>query len=164
MTKQIAEKSSSMSRIISFGEGTTTEYLSMINCTLIEPDYFIFSMSSQYSEDEHRKWHKTEGYDACYKINFPEKFFRLITQALNTIVPVRYLGLFQVHYYDEKRGMDWFDPKESFPAFALKDHADFSDQTEMRAVWQPRSTNEIEPMSLCNYLLGSCVELYRSLT
>ena len=134
-----------MSRIFGFEDGASANYFSMIGCTIKEPDFFIYSMSSQYSEDEHHKWHEEESYDTCYQINFPKTFFRRVTQALNDVVPVRYLGLFKVHYYNEKGGMDWFDPKESYPAFALKDHADFSDQTEVRAVWQPLSANDVEP-------------------
>ena len=164
MNKEMAEKSSFMRHRIAFEDGATVNYFCVSNCTIMEPDYYIFSMSTQYSEDVHRKWNKEEGYDCCYKINFPKTFFKHVTQALNAIIPVRYLGLHQVHYYNEKRGMDLFDPKESFPAFALKDHAEFADQTEIRAVWQPISTNDIESKILSNRLLGSYVKRHRSLT
>lgn len=55
----------------------------------------------------------------------------------NSVRPVKFLGLFPVHYYDEHQGMDFFDTRNSYPAFALKNTDGFSEQKEIRAVWAP---------------------------
>lgn len=158
--KDMLKRSTSLSRIIDIDESGSLGNFSFSDCTIEDPDFFIFSMTNEYSESVHHKWRDEEGYDACYKINFPNTFFKRITQSLRTIVPVEFVGIIKVHYYDEKSGMDWFDKRESLQAYELKDYAGFSDQAEFRAVWRPISDTEIKPEVVCNESLCKYVELH----
>ena len=164
LTADEAKKSSALSAFLGLGEGASVSYVTMTNNVIIGPNCYIFSMSGGYSPQDHEKWHEQEGYDTCYKIIAPNTFFRRVTRSLNTVRPVKFLGLFQVHYYDEKHGMDYFDPRNSHPAFALKDHDGFSVQKEVRAVWSPLiTTQDIEPINLLIRQLPSYVEFHNSL-
>ena len=120
----------------------------------------MFSLSNGYSKSDHDTWLEQQSYDACYKIAAPNHFFRKVTKQINKIRPVKFLGLFEVHYYDEKNGMDFFDPKNSYPAFMLKDYDGFSTQKEIRAVWEPIEKEEIEPIFIKDIKLRSYVNLH----
>lgn len=152
--------SSALSSLISIGEGGGIGTLKMNNVVIIEPNYFVFSLSNGYSKSDHETWLEQQSYDACYKIATPNHFFRKVTKQINKIRPVKFLGLFEVHYYDEKNGMDFFDPKNSYPAFMLKDYDGFSTQKEIRAVWEPIEKEEIEPIFIKDIKLRSYVNLH----
>ncbi|EOX3942302.1 hypothetical protein ACPHXT_000724 [Vibrio alginolyticus] len=133
--------------------------LKVTNYNVISPNYYIFSFSKIYSQEDHQEWDDKQGYNAAYSIVCPNTFFRKITKQLNSITPVKFLGLFEVHYYDENRGMDFFDPLHHQPGFCLKGYDDFSSQKEVRAVWEPLKNIEISPLVLEVVNLGHCIEL-----
>jgi hypothetical protein len=159
LTSESIKDSVALSSIIGIADGGSITNLVMNNITIIEPDFYIFSIANAYNQEDHHSWFKKESYDVAYKILFPKTFFRRITTILNDIKPVKFLGLFDVHYYDEKNGMDFFDPKNSLPAFCLKDHDGFSNQKEIRAVWQPMKNENIHPINLSVRELVNYVEI-----
>ena len=163
VTADSIKGSHALSSLISIGEGGGIGSLVMDNVVISEPNYLIFSMSSNYSDSDHKSWLDHESYDSCYKIIAPSTFFRRVTQKLNKLMPVKFLGLFEVHYYDEEIGMDFFDDKNSYPAFMLKNHDGFSTQKEIRAVWEPTTKEDITPINLNEQRLRSYVNFYRSL-
>lgn len=135
-----------LSSIVNLESGNIN--LSINNVTFIEPDYYIFSFAQGYSLHTHEKWHLKNGYDVAYVIELPSTFFKKITKELNKHNAVEFLGLFKVYYYDEKKGMDFFDPLNKLPAYCLKDDDGFSDQDEIRAVWRPINDQSIHPVNL----------------
>lgn len=159
LTSESIKKSSALSSLISLGDGGSIRNLNMTNITIIEPDFYIFSLAENYFKDDHLMWLQKESYDVAYEIEYSKTFFRRITNELNLQNPVRFLGLFYVHYYDECNGMDFFDSKNGYPAFCLKGSADFSNQKEIRAVWQPIGRGDITPVNLKVKGLGHYVTL-----
>ncbi|ENM5891575.1 hypothetical protein E5115_004090 [Vibrio mimicus] len=135
-----------------------------LSVTIEEPDFYIFSLAQGYNEEDHKAWYEKQDYDTTYKLIAPNVFFRKITRELNAINPVRFLGLFEVHYYDEQNGMDYLDPKTYFPAFSLKDYDGFSSQKEIRAVWQPIKNDPIFPLNLNVSGLSNYIEFNNSIT
>lgn len=163
VTAGTVHKSKSLSSLIKMSNRSSIGTLEMSNYVIEEPDFYIFSLAQGYSENDHSKWFEKEQYDASYKILAPNTFFRRITRTLESHRSVRFLGLFEVHYYNEDKGMDFFDSKESFPAFSMKNYDGFSDQKEIRAVWQPLSKKPIEPINLNVPGLSSSIEFNKSI-
>ena len=161
LTADKIKGSSALSSLVSVGEGGAIGSLQMNDVVIIEPNYYIFSVSNGYSKSDHLTWIAQESYDACYKLTASNHFFRKITKQINKVRSVKYLGLFEVHYYDEKNGMDFFDSKNSYPAFMLKDHDGFSTQKEIRAVWEPIGKEDIEPIFIKDKKLRAYVSLHR---
>lgn len=159
VTSETIKSSAALSSLISIGDGGIINNLEIDNLTIIEPDFYIFSFAQDYNVSDHENWYEEEGYDIAYSINFPNTFFKKITNKLNERSSVEFLGLFKVHYYNEKEGMDLFDDLNSLPAFCLKDYDGFSNQSEIRAVWRPLETQEISPVNLNVDGLGRYVEL-----
>jgi len=139
-----------------------SKYVCLNNNVISEPNYYIFSVSAEYKEEDHLSWYKEESYDFSYKIILPNNFFRRITRALNTITPVRFLGIFNVQYYDEKRGVEYFSAKNKLPAFMLKDE-EYLDQNEIRAVWSPKEAN-ISAINVSDNRLKSYIEPFIDIT
>ena len=159
VTADSIKSSAALSSLISIGQGGGITNLEMNNVTIIEPDYYIFSFAKGYDLHDHNEWLVKESYDVAYSINFPKTFFKKITNELNNHSAVQFLGLFDVHYYDEKKGMDFFDPLNAHPAFCLKDYDGFSNQKEIRAVWKPLVEKDISPINLQVPGLGRYVDL-----
>jgi len=95
-----------------------------------------------------------EGADSCYEISDPNKFYRVLTETLNSIVPVVFRGFHEVIYQARKEqwnGRDWGHHP------ALIKETKFSNQSEIRAIWQPRSGQPIQPIIIANYrLIEAC--------
>ncbi len=159
ITADTIKSSVTLSSLIDMGQGGMIPKLEMKNITIHEPDYYIFSFAKGYNRLDHQEWFQKESYDVAYSIDFPTTFFRKITSELNKHNVVKFIGLFQVHYYDEKKGMDFFDPLNGHPAFCLKDYDGFSNQKEIRAVWQPVDNQAIRPINLNVTGLGSYIDL-----
>ncbi|MFQ2508130.1 hypothetical protein ACK31R_09795 [Aeromonas caviae] len=157
LTSEDIKSSATLSSMFDIGGGITD--LLIENHVIIEPDYYIFSFAQGYSLDDHKEWLDKENYEVAYSIDFPRSFFRKVTRELNKHNAVQFIGLYQVHYYDEKKGMDLFDPRNDYPAFCLKDYDGFSNQKEIRAVWKPLRNEAISPINLNVISLGLCVEL-----
>ncbi len=75
VTADRIKESHTLSRIIKMDGGGQIGSLVMKNAVIREPNYFIFSMSSSYSESDHNEWLNRESYDSCYKIVFLIHFF-----------------------------------------------------------------------------------------
>ncbi len=163
LTSSGIKASQSLSSFIHIGEGGSLRDVSFSRMKFYGENYFIFSMSSIYRETDHKAWKEKENYDICYRINAPRTFFEKITQKLNELVPVKLLGVCKIHYYNENTGMDFFDPKNSYPAFMLKGCTGFAEQKEIRAVWQPNTLKDIEPIIINDTRLSTHVEYHRSL-
>lgn len=116
-----------------------------------EPDCFVLCASETCSKQVMREF---EGAETCVEIFNQQLFFNLLTQALNSIVPVIYRGVHRVIYQDRREawnGKDWgYHP-------ALIKETKFASQDEIRAIWQPKSSKPIEPINLCSYrLVAAC--------
>ena len=119
--------------------------------TFNEPDCFIICSSIYKSK---RTMSQFEGADSCIEINQINTFYNILTNTLNTISPVVFRGVHKVIYKDRQEkwnGHDWGHHP------ALIKEKEFEPQGEIRAIWQPKFNQSIEPMILCNYRLGSCV-------
>ena len=68
------------------------------NCALYAPDRYVFCTSDTYSREDQSEWQRTQGYDACYCIYFPEAFFGGIPTAV--AAEASYVGFLPVTYYD----------------------------------------------------------------
>ncbi|MCU7927012.1 MAG: hypothetical protein KZQ97_11295 [Candidatus Thiodiazotropha sp. (ex Dulcina madagascariensis)] len=156
LTSNDLKQSYTLSTLVEVSDGSTgIGYLD--NIVIEEPNYFIFSVSDGYSKQAHEKWFEQQAYDYCYKIIAPNTFFRRITRKLNEIQPVEFIGIFPVRYYNEKAGMDFFDPLEKLPAFTLKDYDEYSEQNEIRAVWRPKTMGAISPIDISYKGLSSYI-------
>lgn len=158
ITSEDIKSSAALSLLINTNGGDI-ESLTVENYVIIEPDYYIFSFAQGYSLDDHKEWLEKENYEVAYSIDFTRSFFRKVTRELNKHNAVKFMGLYQVHYYDEDKGMDLLDPHNGYPAFCLKDYNGFSNQKEVRAVWAPLRNEAISPVNLNVISLGLCVEL-----
>jgi len=139
-----------------------SKYVCLNNNVISESNYFIFSVSAGYKEEDHINWNKEESYDFSYKIILPNNFFRKVTRALNEITPVTFLGVFNIQYYDEAKGVEYFSSKNKLPAFMLKDE-EYSDQREVRAVWRPKEVN-ISAINISDERLNSYIEPFVNIT
>ncbi|EGQ9112576.1 hypothetical protein GA073_19215 [Vibrio alginolyticus] len=147
LTSDSIKGSDALSSLIDISEGATVNLVNF-GAIIVESNFYIFSVAKDFDDRDHAEWFKEEAYDVAYKINFPKSFFRRVTSVLEKISPVKFLGLFEVHYYDENNGMDFYDKKNGLPAFCLKNYDGFSSQKEIRAVWQPLTNQKISPINL----------------
>jgi hypothetical protein len=99
------------------------------------PNLYLFSASRRCDRDLMR----TMRYDACVRIRDPDRFFAALTRALGSVR--EFLGYRDVVYEDPRRPR----AREAglHPAFFKR--ADFSHQAEVRALWEP-DTSDIEPV------------------
>jgi len=93
-----------------------------------------------------------EGYDSCYEISEQDFFFNEITYRLNKIIPVKFLGCFQVIYRDREE--KWQENGNKLHPALIKE-LEYKGQYEVRAIWEPLNKNiKIEPIILGSYKLG----------
>lgn len=72
-----------------------------------EPDCFILCTSKVFSKDTMLEF---EGADTCYEILNPSLFYSVLTETLNSFIPVVFRGVHEVIYQDRKEkwnGKDW---------------------------------------------------------
>lgn len=129
--------------LISIEGGGSVGLLTVTDFVHSVPDLLIFSAAKEYSEAAHRLWADSEGYDSCYRINSPRLFFRAITAALGD--QYEFLGFAEVHYADE---IDIATPQAGIHPALVKRHTGYADQAEVRALWAPRNTANVEPVIL----------------
>ena len=92
-----------------------------------------------------------EGANTCFEISDPDNFYDLLTQALSSITPVRFLGVKTVTYKNRSEqwnGAGW----GTHPA--LIKHPDYTRQFEIRAMWEPLVAQTIEPVITAHCRLG----------
>ncbi|WP_140408618.1 hypothetical protein [Pseudomonas syringae] len=106
------------------------------------PDCFVHCISSVYSQ---KALEQFEGADSCVEITDILGFYRRLTLTLNTHVPTMLLAIAEVNYKPRQEiwnGKDWgVHP-------ALIKELKFSEQREIRAIWQARPGQAIAPIVL----------------
>jgi hypothetical protein len=113
------------------------------------PDCFILCTSKICSKETMFQF---EGADSCVEIVEIESFYRVLTNTLNSIIPVIPRGIHEVIYQNREEqwnGQDW----GRHPA--LIKGTKFKEQGELRAIWQPRLNKPISPINVCNYRMFS---------
>jgi len=116
-----------------------------------EPDCFILCSSLYKSKETMAEF---EGADSCLHVNSLSLFFRLITEVLNLVTPVQFIGLRAVNYQDREEpwnGKDW----GRHPA--LIKETIFKPQGEVRAIWKPMTSEAISPIITNHYRLSECI-------
>lgn len=99
-----------------------------------------------------------EGADSCYHITHVEAFINILTDSLNSIIPVRFKGLQKVMYKERNEvwnGLNWGRSP------SLIKEPEFSEQREVRAIWEPINYQQsIKPMVIGNHrLISTCTRL-----
>jgi hypothetical protein len=114
------------------------------------PDCFILCSSMQYSLDTMSQFEEA---NSCLEIYDQKTFYDVLTETLNRDTPVIFHGSFKVKYQsrvEKWTGKDWGQHP------ALIKEPEFSEQYELRAIWQPRDDRAIQPQKLVNFKLGAC--------
>lgn len=107
-------------------------------------DAFTFCAASTYSEQDHEDWRRHEGYDACYRINDPDGFFKAISKAFRK--KAQFAMWRKVYYYAGDAGNTIVDG--AFHPALLK-RQEYGSQDEIRAIWIPKGhKNAISPLTL----------------
>jgi hypothetical protein len=104
------------------------------------PDCFIYCLSKASSTRLYREF---EGSNSQVEIIDPIAFFRTLTLSLNSLVAVTFRGIHDVRYTSREEtwnGSDWGHHP------ALIKELNFAPQAEVRAIWTPQFTSEIQPM------------------
>ena len=129
--------------LIGIEGGSTIGQLTVTNFVRSVPDLLIFSAAKEYSEETHKRWAESEGYDSCYRIISPRLFFRAISKVLGP--EYKFLGFADVHYSDE---IDIASSHAGIHPALVKPPAGYADQAEVRAIWQPINNVNVEPILL----------------
>lgn len=113
------------------------------------PNTFILCTSKTCSTATMRQF---EGADSCVEIIAPTAFYKLLTETLNSIIPVIFRGVHEVQYQDRQE--TWNGKNWGLHPSLIKETA-YKPQAELRAIWEPRFNQNISPIILCNYKLGA---------
>jgi hypothetical protein len=124
------------------GEGKFRQ-LTVKNSTVQSRDLLVFSTSARYSEEAHKKWLESEGYDACYRITSARLFFRAVTEALGP--QYGFLGFGRVIYAEE---FDIAAIQAAVHPALVKRHSRYIEQDEVRTLWKPTDGKNVEPVLL----------------
>lgn len=135
--------------ILKFEDGVTNVQFEGI--TLLRPfdvlDCFILCTSKTFSRKTMREF---EGADSCYQILNPNRFYGILTEVLNSFYPVIFRGVHEVVYQDRK---EKWNGKDCGHHPALIKEKEFRRQSELRAIWQPRYRQPIQPIIFADYRL-----------
>lgn len=112
-------------------------------------DYFIFCTSTELSS---RVKAEFESADACIEINDINGFLDEMTRTLNTVIPVRFLGIHEVQYTKRNQHQSLtqfqdFNYTRGHPPALIKDPS-FRQQKEVRAIWSPISAIPLKPINI----------------
>lgn len=120
---------------------------------------YTFCAASAYSDDQHKAWLESEGYDACYRINSARLFFRAISEQL---ADAEFLFIAAAEYIRE--GATNHEVHSRFHPALLKRAGGYDDQLEVRALWKPRDPSaEIGPLVIPASRAGTYCEPYRTI-
>lgn len=138
---------------IRLGENSTNITINNLSTSknFNEANVFILCVSKYLSK---KTMNQFEGADSCTTIINESLFFQTITETINSITPVIFRGVYQVSYQDREEqwdGLTW----GKHPAIIKE--KEFSSQGELRAIWEPRTNFEIQPLIIGNYKIGSCI-------
>lgn len=118
------------------------------------PNLFIYCMSTGYSSSAIAS---LEGSNSCIQIVDQRKFFKSLTDTIDSITPVIFRGCHKVSY--ESREVEWNGRDWGRHPALIKDPS-YRNQQEVRAIWQPRFEREIQPLLIGNWRIGSaCKEI-----
>lgn len=112
-----------------------------IHQTVSAPDCFIHCTSASSSRDVMAQF---EGADSCFEIHMGQNFYARLTETLNKLVSVRFVGVHSIKY--RSRHEKWGGHMGDHPAWFKED--EFADQEEVRAVWEPVIPGELKPIIL----------------
>jgi hypothetical protein len=91
-------------------------------------NYYIYCITSEYDKDVMLKF----GCDRCIEIVNPGKYFKEISRVIRH--KASYKGYFNIVYGNKTT--DHLNPHKTHPA--LMKEAKYSNQAEVRAIWQPK--------------------------
>ncbi|MDI2589984.1 hypothetical protein POF45_00870 [Pseudomonas sp. 681] len=114
-------------------------------------DCFILSLSAVCSS---KVFAQLEGSETCVEIIKPQGFIARLTKAITTKVLVKYHGIHAVEYTDAD---EVWNQQDWGGAPVTKKRTKFSGQYELRAIWTPVNTVEIEPLIIDDKKLTKCV-------
>ena len=104
------------------------------------PDCFILCLSYERSRSV---MSSLEGTDSCLELFGFNQFLNKVTEVLNELVPVDFLGAYFVTY--QPREEDWNGRNGGIhPAFVKS--VEYIDQAEARIVWTPKYGGPIKPI------------------
>lgn len=134
------------------GLNVTAENFTIANITFQQhfdaPDCFILCTSKICSKETLSQF---EGANSCVEIVEIDSFYRILTDALNNITPVEFIGIHEIVYQDrieQWNGHDW----GCHPA--LIKETKYKKQHELRAIWQPLNKKPIAPLITADHRLG----------
>lgn len=113
------------------------------------PDCFVFCSSGTLSRDTMREFEEA---DSSVEIIDIDRFYALLTGALNAVRSVTFCGIHAVRYQDREEiwnGRDWGHHP------ALIKETKHRGQAEIRAIWEPLSSAPIQPIITGDYRLGA---------
>lgn len=117
------------------------------------PDCYIVCFSRYLSD---RTMSEIEGYNSCVEITDNGAFLRAVTDALNTVDRVKFVGLYPVAYQlraEEWNGKNW----STHPA--LIKEPEYAAQGESRAIWMPTYRQAIVPTKIMSTKLAGLCEV-----
>jgi len=134
--------------------GENARNVTFSNIKVINSDVLIFSTSSEYSEESHRRWFEEEGYDVCYEILDANAFFAFVSQALGN--SYRFLGFSPVIYADV---IDIYDPP--IHSALVKRRTKYINQSEVRSLWQVTRGNQVKVETIPKSNAGTVCRKFR---
>lgn len=144
----------SLSAFNAISLGENSKYITISNVSFSknfnEADVFILCISKYLSK---KIMDQFEGADSCVEITNENLLFQLITETINSITPVRFRGVYEVIYKDREErwdGSTW----GRHPSIIKE--KEFTPQGELRAIWEPINSSEIQPLIIGNYKIGAC--------
>lgn len=118
------------------GKAMPNVFIKDIKCKVERrsPDAFIFCTSYHFSQALFLRWFREEGTDACYEIAGPAKFFRAISDKIESSAKFQVFA--NVAYIGED--IDYRSPQaNAFPGLT-KAREEYGWQFENRAIWSAR--------------------------
>lgn len=104
------------------------------------PDCYILCLSHERSK---AVMNSLEGTDSCLELVGFEPFLHKLTEVLNELVPVKFLGVDCVTYQSREEKWNGRD-FGAHPAFVKE--FEYKAQAEVRAIWEPKFNHPISPI------------------
>ncbi len=116
------------------------------------PNCFLWCASKAGSRSVMEQF---EGADTCIEVTDPTRFFSILDQSM-TAFDAEFQGVVEVQY--QPRVESW-NPNDLGVHPAIVKSIEFSNQHEVRAIWTPTKSGNIEPVTLHVEALAECCEL-----
>lgn len=111
---------------------------------VVSPNVFLLCTSYSGTRKTMRQF---EGADSCLRLANPSGFYPMLTEILSDTVPVVFRGVEIIQYHmqaDTWNGADWGENP------AVIKHPDYRRQKEMRAIWEPINSEDINPIIIAD--------------